>query len=219
MARDALVADPARPVRPVRVDDRTAMNSTPLFRMTWARTAPARPLTQSELGPEELRLGLHGPGSQQLKKSHHEDLPGDPWYLWSGTCVAPWAVSLRHRRWRLDLRGDARVVVRTRQTGAARLRLIIASATGEWRVSDATVGASDDWREQAIVIAETGWRPLAIDTIEATAADAAIDLAAIDAIGVADLQEAPRAGGDCVRLDWLEFHGVARERPPEAVEG
>lgn len=193
------------------------MTPTLLFRIAWAHSAPARPLTAGEVGTAELDLALHGPGSAALKKSHHDDVADDPWYLWSGTAIAPWAVSFRHRRWQLDLRGEARVVVRTRSTGAARMRLIVADAAGEWRASEAAVGPSDDWREHAIGLADTGWRRLAIDRVAAGAAVAGLDLGAIDAIGIADLDAAPGQAGDCVRLDWLDLYGRSRDRPPPTV--
>jgi hypothetical protein len=184
------------------------MTAGPLFRIAWARSAPARPLTPAEVVDPELVLGLHGPGSAQLKKSHHDDRAGDPWYLWSGTCAAPWAVSFRHRRWRLDLRAGARVVLRTRQSGGARLHLIVGRPAGDWLISDDAIGASRDWHEHTLALAATGWRRLAIDQLAPGAAVVAPDLAVVDAIGVAGLDATAGGAADCVRLDWLDLHAV-----------
>ena len=46
------------------------------FREDWAETPAATPLTQEHVTGKDLVVTLHGPGREQIKKSHH-DQPAD----------------------------------------------------------------------------------------------------------------------------------------------
>ncbi|MBI3447890.1 MAG: hypothetical protein HY049_03060 [Acidobacteria bacterium] len=188
--------------------------SPPLaFRAGWREIPAARPVTQEHLAHPDLALSLHGPGAAQLKKSHHDEIPGDPWYLWSGACAGAWAISLRHRDAVIDLSAPGAVRWRARQSGTRRLRLILKPERGRWLVSDLGDGASGGWREFEIEIATTSWRRLDIETVtpggEAGAGE--IDMGRVDAVGVTDLMGG-EGSGQCSRLDWIEVSGrlVAR---------
>lgn len=187
-----------------------------LFRASWAKTPAARPLSQAHVAQPELLLALHGPGCGQLKKSHHDDIAGDPYYVWSGTCTQPWAVSLRHRRWLLDCRGDSVAILRTRQSGGAQLRLILGLDDGSWLLSERSIGASESWVEHALHFTRLGWRSLDMRGVIGGASIAAPDLARVDAIGFADLLPQPHAGS-CARLEYLDVHATALARSPGAT--
>lgn len=185
-----------------------------VFREDWKEIPAARPLTQEHVAHPDLTLALHGPGAGQLKKSHHEEIAGDPYYLWSGKCAGAWAISFRHRNALIDLSGGGVVRWRARQSGTRRLRLILKPESRAWLVSDQCDDASTDWREVEIEIATSTWRWLDIGSVTIGRQAGEVELARVDAVGVTDLM--PGDGSDaCSRLDWIEIWGrvVARRTP------
>jgi len=156
-------------------------------------------------------LGLYGPGKDGIKKSHHDRPADDPYYIWSGTCEANWAVALRHKEAYVDLTGLAKVRWRSKQAGFRQLRLIVKPAGGNWLVSDLADGPSVDWREYEFNIQDIHWRRLDIAKVVESAWVDKPDLARVDEIGFTDLM----AGGEtpaCSRLDWIEVYGKAVKR-------
>jgi hypothetical protein len=185
-----------------------------VYREDWKAIPAARPLTQEHVAHPDLTLALYGPGADQIKKSHHEEIKGDPYYIWSGRCDGAWAISLRHNRALIDLSGGGVVRWRARQSGRRRLRLILKPEARMWMVSDQCDDASADWREFEVEISAATWRWLDIDAVTAGREAGGIELARVDAVGVTDLM--PGGGsGDCSRLDWIEVWGrpVARRTP------
>jgi len=203
-----------------------------VFREDWEAIPAERPITQRHVSHRDLVLALHGPGGNQVKKSHHEHIDGDPYYVWSGKCEGAWALTFRHRRMMIDLSLDGLVRWRARQSGSHRLRLVVKPEGRPWLVSEMSDDASPSWREFEIDVAATSWRRFDIETCTACATVAggeivdaepalagnvcAFDpgLARIEAVGVTDLM--PGGGSDnCSRLDWIEVWGrsVARTLP------
>ena len=190
-----------------------------VFREDWRTIGAARPITQEHVAHPDLVLALHGPGAGQVKKSHHEQIAGDPYYVWSGKCDGPWALSLRHRGVLIDLSRGGLVRWRARQSGSRRLRLLLRPEDGPWIVSDRFDGASANWREFEIEVAAAAWWPLDIETITAArpaarpaaAREFGIGLERVDAIGVTDLMPGD-GSGNCSRLDWIEVWGRSVER-------
>lgn len=203
-----------------------------VYRMSWKRTPAARPVDQQQVGHPDIVLGLHGPGAGRLKKSHHDEIEGDPYYLWSGTCDGAWAVSFRHRRVLIDVSRGGRVRWRARQSGAHRLHLIVKPMDRPWIVSELSDGASAGWREFTIELAGTEWCEFDLAMAAARGPVRAPDAARVpshggrppstgdrvprldfvDAVGVTDFQ--PGGGSDaCSRLDWLEVWGRPVARP------
>ena len=93
--------------------------STRIYRESWKEIPPARPLTQEHVGNPDLLLSLYGPGRDLLKKSHHDEIAGDPYYIWSGRCDGGWAVALRHKRFFINFGEDGRIRWCTKQAGIA----------------------------------------------------------------------------------------------------
>lgn len=185
----------------------------PVIRLHWARTAPARPLSEQQLVGPDLMLSLHGPGRLGLKKSHHDDIEGDPYYAWSGTCAGSWAVSVRHRRWFVDLGRGGRIRWCTRQSGRNHLHAVIKPVAGPWLISEQSVGAGSGWRETEMPVGDLSWQELDIDAVRVAGRVASPRLECVDAIGFADL--AASAGSDaCSRLAWMEAWGGAVARTP-----
>jgi hypothetical protein len=183
-----------------------------IYRESWKPGPPVRPVTQDDVSHAELRLSLHGPGRMGLKKSHHDDIDGDPYYLWSGKCAGHWAVSLQHRACFVDLGGEGGIRWCSRQSGAHRLRLVIKLADGPWLVADQAAGASATWQESEFHPRALSWRRLDIEAIEPAEAAGTPDLHRVDAIGFSDL--ASGGGIDaCSRLAWIEVRGTTAPRP------
>jgi hypothetical protein len=176
------------------------------FREDWRESPPATPITQEHVANANLVLKLYGPGKDGIKKSHHDTPKDDPFYVWSGTCSANWAVALRHRDSLVDLTGLAKIRWRSKQAGFRQLRLIVKLADGTWLIGDQADGDSRDWREREFNIADLLWRRLDIDKILEGSQVEKPDLGRVDEIGFTDLM----AGGGtpaCSRLDWIEVRG------------
>jgi len=177
-----------------------------VWREDWKELPAATPVTQEHVANPDLVLALHGPGRDGIKKSHHDTPKDDPYYIWSGTCSGPWAVTLRHRSSSVDLTGLARVRWRARQDGFRQLRLVLGLPGGAWLVSDAADGHSRDWRVVELNVSDLRWRRLDIEKVVEGAWVEKPDLSRIEAIGFTDLMG---GGGTPAssRLDWLEVWG------------
>jgi len=176
------------------------------FREDWKESSAATPITQEHVANANLVLKLYGPGKDGIKKSHHDTPKDDPFYVWSGTCPAQWAVALRHRDSFVDLTGLAKIRWRSKQAGFRQLRLIVKLADGTWLIADQADGESRDWREREFNIADMRWRRIDIDKILEGSQVEKPDLGRVDEIGFTDLM----AGGGtpaCSRLDWIEVRG------------
>lgn len=187
-----------------------------VFREDWAETPAARPITQAHVAHPELVLGVHGAGARELKKSHHDEIMGDPYYLWSGKCSGPWAISLQHRRLLIDFRCDGLVRWRAMQSGNRKMCLVVALADGTWLISEQGDNRAGPWHEFEIRLVEASWHRLDIDLVERRGPARNVDLSRVSAVGVSDLQ----AGGGpnhCSRLDWMEVLG--RTVPRNGVPG
>ena len=187
------------------------------FREDWKETPAATPVTQAHVSNPELLLGVHGPGADLVKKSHHDQPADDPFYIWSGDTTAPWAVSLRRRAGTVNLSGRARVRWRAKQSGFHELRLILQIDEKRWLIANQADGASTDWREREFVIADLAWRTLDIARIVEGRPVEKPDLSKVIAIGVTDL----RAGGGTPassRLDWIEVYGTVEPSQPGKVK-
>lgn len=183
------------------------------FREDWTETPAASPITQAHVSNADLVLALYGSGAAHLKKSHHDQPADDPFYLWSGDAEGPWAATLSHRRYWVDLRGPAKVRWRSRQSGFRRLHLLLRLPDDVWVISDQAEGESSDWRVHEFSVGELRWRQF--DPLKVTEGrPAAPDLSRVVEVGFSDLM---RGGGTPAssRLDWIEVYGQRVSRPAE----
>ena len=182
------------------------------FREDWKEIAAALPVTQEHISNPDLILALYGPAANAVKKSNHPEIPNDPFYIWSGECKGNWAVGLRHRKEDVDLSAtDARVKIRSRQSGFRTLRLMLKLGDGSWLVSDAGQDFTDDWTEKEFNIADIRWRKLNIEHVTEGQWVKSPDLRRVVEIGFTDLM----AGGGTPassRLDWIEVWGSGKNR-------
>lgn len=193
----------------------SAQQRPPLFfREDWKETPAETPITQAHVANPGLLLALYGPGKSGIKKSHHDKPADDPYYVWSGTAPANWAVTLRHQRQDVDLRGQARLRWRAKQAGFRVLYPILKLAGGTWLIATPGDDASPDWRERDFPLAGLRWHKLNIETIVEGPPVPNPDLSRVTEIGFTDLMR----GGEsiaCSRLDWIEVWGTPVNRPKE----
>jgi hypothetical protein len=176
------------------------------FREEWREIPAAKPVTQEHVGNPDLILSLYGPGSEGIKKSHHDSPADDPWYIWSGEAEGNWAITLRHKNAWADLTGIAKVRWRTKQAGFRQLHILLKLADGKWLVSDQYDDQSTDWRIREFNVSDIRWRQLDIKKVLEGPWEQSPDLTRVDEIGWTDLM--PGGGSDaCSRLDWIEVYG------------
>jgi hypothetical protein len=181
------------------------------FREDWKETPAATPVTQEHVANPKVLLALYGPGKDGIKKSHHDKPADDPFYIWTGTCVGNCAIALRHKDSYVDLRGQSKIVWRSKAVGFRQTRIILKLANGTWLVSDQFDDESKDWRVREFNVSDIRWRKLDIKAVVEGAWVDNPDLSKVDEIGWTDLM----TGGNsiaCSRVDWIEVWGKAVKR-------
>ena len=145
--------------------------------------------------------------------------PTDPPNLWTGVCQTPVAVTLRHRKSYVDLRGLARIRWVTRTSGFHVVRPLIKLADGTWLVGDYGEGAhsanSTLFLDSEVAIANLRWLPLDITRVVTRGQNwvEKPDLSRVDEIGFADLLPGSGHGwGGFVNVGRIEVYGRAVAR-------
>ena len=182
-----------------------------LYKEDFREIYPATPVTQEHIENKDLVLMLYGSAQESLKKSHHEHIANDPYYLWSGKCLNTWAVSFKNKKKYLDLTGNSKIKVRTKQSGLRKLHLILKLKDGTWLVSQQGKPASRDWKITEFNLEEMDWYTLNMETITERGKASSIDISQVDEIGFTDLMKGGLTPASS-RLDWFEVYGKFRER-------
>jgi len=176
------------------------------FREDWKEIPAEIPVTQMHVSNPELILERHGTSADSIKKSHHDPIENDPWYIWSGLCKDPWAVTLHKKSSFVNLSSGARVQWRTKQFGNRVLKVVLGLEDGTWLVSEQGTGKSTDWEVFTLTLDDMQWRSLDIETVIAGDRVTNPNLDKVKYIGFTDLM--PGGGSDeCSRLDWIEVYG------------
>jgi hypothetical protein len=129
----------------------------------YARTPPARSLARDWRGPTCVQMSGYAqdPAPSRVVAGQ----PTDPPNLWTGVCMTPVAVTLKHRKNYVDLTGLARIRWVTRVSGFHVVRPVVRLADGTWLVGDYAEGAhatnSTLFLESEFAIASIRW--LALD--------------------------------------------------------
>ena len=179
------------------------------FREDFKEIPAAIPITQEHIEHPDLRLHRHGQAADSIKKSHHDNIPNDPYYVWSGLCTTGhWAISFSKRNQTVDLT-DGKIRIRTKQYGCHILRIILKTHTGDWLVSDHGFGETPDWHIFEPELKIFKWHQLDIDQIIAGELIESPDLSHIQAIGWSDLTVGEGSKG-CTRVDWIEVYGTIK---------
>ena len=206
--RAALVLALLAPFASVTAAQAQDRDSDLFFREDWAETPPALPITPDHVANPDLNLHLYGNGPTCVKKSHHEDPPLDPYYVWSGRCNGTWAVALSREGALADLSGAAaRVEWRSRPSGFRRIRLIVKRADGSWLVSEQADALAGMWHTRAFPVQSLQWRSLDIETMTEGARVDDPDLNRVAEVGFTDLMRGG-ASAASTRIDWIEVYGA-----------
>ena len=177
-----------------------------LFREDWTETPAEIPLGQNHVANPELTVALYGPGFAGIKKSHHDFIENDPYYVWSGACPGNWAVTLSHKQGAFDLSDGGVIRWRSRQSGFRQLRVLLRLEDGTWLVSDLYDGFSDDWHVWEVDLKKIRWRKLNIERITEEDWPESPSLKRVTEVGFTDLMPGGVTPASS-RLDWIEVLG------------
>lgn len=176
------------------------------FREDWKEIPAETPVNQKHVNNPDLILGLYGPGSDSIKKSHHDTPVDDPYYIWSGLCLGNWALTLKHSNFYVDLSDFSKIKWRSKQFGFRQLHILLKVADGPWLVSQQADPASSDWRVREFNLQDLEWYEMDIATITEQVVVGNPDLSRVDEIGFTDLMSGGKSAA-CSRLDWIEVYG------------
>lgn len=187
-----------------------------LFREDWNEKPPydlttRYSLTQADVMNPDLIQTIYGPARDSIKKRHH-GTASDPYYIFTGFCESTWALALSPKNYFIDLRGDALIRCRLRNSGFRDLHIIIQTASGNWFVSNEVATPSSVWKIHDFIIRDIKWSLLDINTV---APGNPVDdpvlhygsqwLSQIDKIGFTDLMNGGKSSA-CSRVDWIEVY-------------
>lgn len=176
------------------------------FREDWKEIPSEFPITQEHVANENLVLKTYGPGGDSLKKSNHDHIPNDPYYVWSGNTNNPWAATLQHQSQLVNLSENAKIKWQSRQSGFHRMHIILKLADGTWLISDQSDGYASQWREREFIVSDIRWRALDIETLHEGGWVEDPDLSRVAEIGFTDLRSG-QSSPSSARLDWIEVYG------------
>lgn len=179
------------------------------FREDWKEIPAALPVTQEHVASPGLVLHLYGSARDQIKKSHHDQLANDPYYIWSGECKGTWALTLSKTGSAVDFSKGGVVRWRSRQSGERFPRLLIRLADGQYYVSDQTDTEASNWHISSYVLERTSWSGFDMDKFVPRPNDKKPDLTRVVEVGFTDLE--PGGGSNLSsRIDWIEVYGQPR---------
>jgi hypothetical protein len=187
------------------------------FREDWKEIPAARPVTQKHVANEHLILHLYGPGRYRIKKSHHDNVLNDPYYIWSGDCKDKWALSLQHESAYANLSDSSKIRWCTKQSGDHYLRIILKLADGTWIISDLSDGPSPVWHDNEFLICDIQWSTFDIEKISVLSPMPDPDLSRVDEIGFTDLKRG-ESSAQSSRLDWIEVLGDSVFRDTTSIK-
>lgn len=183
------------------------------FREDWKEIPFALPITPAHVNNPDLRMETHGPGRLGIKKSHHEEIENDPFYVWSGQCKMPWALSLKKQGKLVDLSSNsAKVSWRSRQSGGHQLYLLLKLPGERWFISEQYDRGANKWHDHSFKIKDLSWRHFSIIKCVAEEKVKTPNLSEVEQIGFTD-QQAGNSSKFSSRLDWIEVYGKEKDAP------
>jgi hypothetical protein len=126
-----------------------------LFHEAWTRGPMAQPMRQQDLGNKHLTLHIYG-NPDEIRKTFHPDED----YTYTGETTTNWALTVSDESAYWDLTGDARIRLKTRNSGYRFLHVVIKTADGRYYVSEEGSGESTAWIETDYVFIDLRWRNL-----------------------------------------------------------
>lgn len=193
-----------------------------LFHEAWTRAPLTQPMTQENLGNQFLTLHLYG-NANEIRKTMH---PTDD-YTYTGEATTNWAITLSDKKNLWDLSGNARIRLKTQNSGYRVVHVVIKTADGKYYASEEGSGESSSWIEREYVFSDLHWRNLLMTDTPTNASNrrqpdpkrvpiiptskASPDLTKVDEVGFSDLV----AGGwipATARVAALDLYGKAIPR-------
>ena len=128
---------------------------TLLFEEKWTRAPMAQPMLQANLGNQHLILHAYG-DTNGIRKTYHptED------YTYTGETKSNWALTVSDPKNLWDLTGNAKIMVRTRNSGYRFTHVVIKTADGRYYASEEGSGESSEWMNVDYVFSTLHWRSL-----------------------------------------------------------
>ena len=159
----------------------TGENAELIFEEKWTRAPMAQPMTQENLGNQNLKLHLYG-DTGGIRKTFHEIED----YTYTGETRNNWMITVSDPTSYFDLTLPGKVMLRTRNTGFRLTHIVIKTADGNYFVSEEGSGESKAWMNRDYIMSDLHWRSLTmVDTLNNARRPAAPDRAVIVAAGVA----------------------------------
>jgi hypothetical protein len=126
-----------------------------LFEEKWTRAPQAQPMTQANLGNQNLALHLYG-DIAGIRKTFHpvED------YTYTGETRTNWLITVSDPKSHWDLSGTGKMMLRTRNSGYRFTHVVIKTADGKFYASEEGSGESSSWMNVEYVLADLHWRVL-----------------------------------------------------------
>ena len=170
-----------------------------LFREVWA-SEMAQPMVQASLSNPNLTLHLYGNPDEIRKTSHPtED------YTYTGETTTHWAIALSDPKSYWNLTGDARIRLKTRNSGFRTTHVVIKTADGKYFASEEGNPESSAWIERDYIFRDLTWRALLMTDTPTNASNrrqpnpkrvpiiptsrATPDLTKVEEVGFSDLAE------------------------------
>ncbi len=181
------------------------------FREEWKQTAAGG---EHGVNPAEvvsnpnLELKLYGDGKDLLVTGAAGD-ETNPIHLWTGTCTATCAVTLRDKSNFVDLTGLARIRWVTKVSGFQKVHPIVKLASGTMLVGDHGDGSTADWQENEFSVSEVRWMTLDPEKV-VTKGNWVMnpDLSKVDEVGFTDLMPGSGHGpGGWSDVGKIEVYG------------
>jgi len=171
-----------------------------IFREAWTRAPMAQPITQENLGNQNLTMHIYGDANHMRKAMN----PLDD-YTYTGEPTANWAITVSDKDNLWDGTRGGKVRFKTQNTGYRFLHVVIKTADGKYYVSEEGAGESTVFIETDFALQDLHWRNLLMTDTPSNASNrrqpdpkrvpivattkATPDLSQIDEVGFSDLME------------------------------
>ena len=133
----------------------TEDNAALLWEEHWNRAPLTQPMTQENLGNQNLRLHIYGDAVGIRKTQHaNED------YTYTGETRSNWAITVSDPASYWDLRVPGKILLRTRNTGFRNTHIILKTADGKYYASEEGSPESSAWINRDYILADLHWRNL-----------------------------------------------------------
>lgn len=177
-----------------------------VWREDFATIPEETPVNQRHINNPDLSLHKYGAAINELKKSHHVNIPLDPFYIWSGRCNDLWAVSFSKKsKDSFNLFGEGASIEFLAWQSNRSIRVIAKTSDDDWIIADTAFNdQSNRWKTYQFIPKKVVWKTFDIDTYQIKKQVDKDKLLSIKELGFTDLQ-AGDGSNHSSRIDWLEI--------------